>query len=114
MSAMFFLTGLGGGALEIPNFYALVWNNNVIVFALYCEYKENDNEEYAITLTILRALAPKNLENHDDEIIELVKESLSVHYFSPRIHSLDIKFKHKPQFILEGNDYKNRDVLRRL
>lgn len=109
-----FLTGLGGGALEIPKFFALVWNNNIIVFALNYEQKKDETGQYTVTLTILRIFAPKGFVGADNEIIELIKEALTVKYFGPRACTLDLEFTYKPQYILEGDDYKNQNVLFRL
>ena len=110
-----FLTKIGGGGhAKRPDIYVLVWNNNVIVFAFDRTYKKNEKGEDVKYVKILRIFAPKSLAGHDDEIINLIKESIIGDYFGSPIPIHEFEFKYKPQYILEGDDYKNQNILNRL
>lgn len=109
--------GNGSLASGIPKFYALVWNNNVIIFARYRDYIKNENSVIANDL-ITKIFAPMCLEGCDDEILNMIKESVSVNMVAlssinlpPSIPKYNLKFRHKPQYMLGGNDYKDKTAL---
>ena len=92
----------------------MVWNNNVIAFATHEEVNKNENDEYVRTIKVLRIFAPKLLEQCDDEIINMIKEGLLGFHFGPRRPNYNFEFKYKPQYILEGDEYKNQTFMFRL
>ena len=104
-----FLTSLGGRGVEddVPEYYALVWNNNIIIFALHHGHKKNENGEDIRIRKIQKIFAPKFLEGNDDEITDLIKESMIGYSVGLTPIILEFEFRYKPEYILEGDDYKN-------
>lgn len=105
------------------NFYALVWNNNIIIFACHRNYIENENS-LIVNDIITKIFAPICLDGCDDEVINIIKESIEsvtknlktiseLKLSMPSCLSIkyNLKFSHKPQYMLGGNDYKDKNVL---
>jgi len=101
-----FLVWMGGGAFEIPHFYAFVWNNNVIIFSLDLHINHNPKTgEVERKWEIINLFAPKNLEKYNEEIISMIKEALMITMASPADKNKRLKFifefKTEPKYILD-------------
>ncbi len=113
-----FLTSIGG--VEIPTCYAFVWNNNVILFSLFekLNYLNSSKTEAEWSWNVLKFLAPKCLAEYEKEIIDMIKEAFIISkqplgsVQEKRSTKYIFKFKKQPEYVLEGDDYKTRDVLR--
>ncbi len=111
-----FMIGLGGGAQnEIPECYAFVWNNNVTLFSFHQEKRRNNAGQMERIWNILDFWAPKCLAEQGNELIDMIKEAFSDTMMlseEKRRESIFIfNFESEPKFVLEGDDYKTRDIL---
>ncbi len=104
-----FLAGIGGG-VEIPSFYAFVWNNNVTLFSAYEDMNTNKLGQLEWVWDVLKFLAPKSFAEHDKELIDMIKEAFIETMILPeekkRRSKYIFNFKTNPQYILEGDEYK--------
>jgi len=97
----------------------LVWNKNVIIFSLYFDINHNTKTgEIERTWKILKILAPKGLEESNEEIIAMIKEALIAYYFLPveKRHNAQFffEFKTNPQYVLECHEYNSEGLWNRL
>lgn len=78
-SGIYFLF-LGGGALERPQVYALMWNDKKVI--IYVEEKTTNSEVY---WSIFKIKADKELEIYKDEIIEKIREVAKIVHSKRRL-----------------------------
>lgn len=92
----FFL--LGGNGAEIPQYYALIWNNQYINIAILSRSYVDRSVHYNIDSII----APKSLESKSEEIMSLVEEVIKAKiYGNPKNEGTTVVIDNiaKPKFV---------------
>ena len=67
---------LGGGALERPKVYALIWKGEKVIISVESRPQRKGNVHWLIE----EIKASKNLEQYKDELVEIIKEVAEADY----------------------------------
>ena len=74
-----FLKGIGGGMRDIPLFFDLWWNGEVVHIEVNDLGSEgNMNDGYDLNWNILKIIIPEFLWNKKDEILDMINEAFSI------------------------------------
>ena len=86
---------LGGGALEHPNAYALIWKNRKVIITV-----EVRPSKKSIGLLFEKIIATKELENFNEELEDIIKEIFCFTFKGREVEFINFS---KIKFIEEGN-----------
>ena len=95
-----YLVGIGGGYDEMPYFYDLWWEGNVVRMEITSREIKNDEEGYDITWNIHKISIPKKIWNRKEEIMNMVESAFSVNESwckGRKINSIKIIFRSEPE-----------------
>lgn len=102
-----FLVGLGGRGTydsDIPMFYALIWENEVILLDTYCKGEGNYSTGIEMWWKITKIIAPDALIKNMEEMLELIKEAFDAIGFAgvrECVTKVNFDFVAEPVFIRE-------------
>lgn len=108
-----YLVQLGGGLGEIPESFALVWNDDIISIATKSKFeygKQGTRETVSVTWNISAIFLPKLLESRRIEIQQLIREALDAYGFladRKGLESVTVNFASDCRYILLENDDKS-------
>lgn len=104
-----FLVGLGGQGIydsDIPMYYALIWNNNIIYMDTFSAGNGNVSSGIEMFWKITKIEAPGNLLQDQDEMMALIKEAFDAKGFAGRrdcVTSVHFDYIATPGFVMGGN-----------
>jgi len=104
-----FLVGLGGQGIygcEIPMFYALIWNKNMIMLETFSKAAGSNSTGMEFNWKITRIEAPECLMKDKDEMMDMIKEALIAYDTSDNNGSatkVNFDYIATPWFIREVN-----------
>ena len=104
-----YLVDIGGGFGEMPHFYDLWWNENIIRMEMYESGDGNYDVGVNICWVIERIFIPANIWNYKYDILKMINEAFAVNRGwckSEHLKSISVNFECKPEMVAE--DYYSR------